>query len=211
MINPNNAPLSVFTFVPGWETPHEQGLLLSLASGFISNDPAYSITIVEIGSELGMSASLFCLAAQYEPNVDIICIDINKDAPFEANIKESGLEYQATLHTVYQDSKLIEFDTLIQDLMLNGEYISNLISLLFIDGDHSYDGALADLTNFTPHVAIGGIVAIHDCAVKTNIHPHQLHYEVYNAVHKWLAGNGSRDGFRFMFSVDSTMVFRRMK
>ena len=31
MINPNNAPLSVITGVPGWETVNEQFLLDSLA------------------------------------------------------------------------------------------------------------------------------------------------------------------------------------
>ncbi len=39
------------------------------------------------------------------------------------------------------------------------------IHFLFIDGDHSYEGCLADIQLWTPHVAKGGIVAIHDFGV----------------------------------------------
>ena len=205
MINPHNAHLSIFTAVPGWETPHEQGLLLSLASAI---NPAYGVydsrLIVEIGSEFGMSASLFALGA---PQAYIICIDINPDAPFMDNLRETKLNID-NVHPLFGDSQKIAimWERYVVELQVGKE-----IDLLFIDGDHSYNGALSDLTRYTPHVKHGGFLAIHDCAVKTNIHPHESHHEVYNAVHKWLAENGSRDGFRFMFSVDSTMVFRRMK
>lgn len=36
------------------------------------------------------------------------------------------------------------------------------VDLLFIDGDHSYEGALADLTGFAPKIVAGGILALHD-------------------------------------------------
>jgi hypothetical protein len=36
------------------------------------------------------------------------------------------------------------------------------ISLLWIDGDHSYRGAKADFDGFMPHVVPGGFVALHD-------------------------------------------------
>lgn len=39
------------------------------------------------------------------------------------------------------------------------------IHFLFIDGDHSYEGCLSDIQNWTPHVAKGGIIAIHDFGV----------------------------------------------
>jgi hypothetical protein len=35
--------------------------------------------------------------------------------------------------------------------------------LLLIHGDHSYDGCLADLTNWWPGLAAGGSVLLHDC------------------------------------------------
>jgi predicted O-methyltransferase YrrM len=39
-----------------------------------------------------------------------------------------------------------------------GEY-----DLLFIDGDHSYEGCLADLEKHFPRLAPGGHVLLHDC------------------------------------------------
>ncbi|WP_200387895.1 class I SAM-dependent methyltransferase [Thiocapsa imhoffii] len=36
------------------------------------------------------------------------------------------------------------------------------IDFLFIDGDHSYDGVLRDLTLFFPYVSDGGLIAFHD-------------------------------------------------
>jgi predicted O-methyltransferase YrrM len=36
------------------------------------------------------------------------------------------------------------------------------VDLLFIDGDHSYEGAFADLTGFVPKIVAGGILALHD-------------------------------------------------
>ena len=36
------------------------------------------------------------------------------------------------------------------------------IGFLFIDGDHGYEAVRRDLANWTPFVAIGGVVALHD-------------------------------------------------
>lgn len=36
------------------------------------------------------------------------------------------------------------------------------VELVFIDGDHSYDGLAADWTSWSPLVASGGLVALHD-------------------------------------------------
>jgi len=41
--------------------------------------------------------------------------------------------------------------------------------LLFIDGDHSYDGVRADFENYAPLVRPGGLIAFHD--VDSASHP----------------------------------------
>jgi predicted O-methyltransferase YrrM len=38
------------------------------------------------------------------------------------------------------------------------------IHMLFIDGSHRYEDVLADFENFLPHVAPGGVIALHDIA-----------------------------------------------
>ena len=42
--------------------------------------------------------------------------------------------------------------------MLAGEPVD----LLFIDGDHSYSGEMADYRAYEPFVRAGGIIALHD-------------------------------------------------
>jgi predicted O-methyltransferase YrrM len=39
----------------------------------------------------------------------------------------------------------------------------NSLDLVFIDGDHSYEGALGDFKNFFPKVKNGGVILAHDC------------------------------------------------
>ena len=41
------------------------------------------------------------------------------------------------------------------------------IDMLFIDGDHSYEGTLANLTDYEPKLNPGGIVAMHDFSYDT--------------------------------------------
>ena len=38
-----------------------------------------------------------------------------------------------------------------------------LVDLLFIDGDHSYEGCSADLENWYPNLEVGGHIVLHDC------------------------------------------------
>lgn len=42
---------------------------------------------------------------------------------------------------------------------------SDSIDLLFVDADHSFERALDDWVRWSPHVAIGGVVAFHDARV----------------------------------------------
>jgi len=41
------------------------------------------------------------------------------------------------------------------------------VDLLFLDGDHSYEGTLADLRGYVPKIKPGGILAMHDFAYDT--------------------------------------------
>jgi hypothetical protein len=34
--------------------------------------------------------------------------------------------------------------------------------MVFVDGDHSYEGCRGDIEAWTPHVRVGGVIAIHD-------------------------------------------------
>lgn len=67
---------------------------------------------------------------------------------FTATLRGAGLLEQVEVHRAYSHQLVREW--------------SRPIRLLWIDGDHTYDGARLDVTGFAPHVAPFGIVAIHD-------------------------------------------------
>lgn len=190
-----DAPRSPYTQIPGWETPVEQGVLIMAACavhGETKGKKFRSPTIVEIGSENGMSASIF---ATFAPSAAIYCIEVNEQANFMHNLQVLGLD--KNIVPVYGDSKKINWQ--------HGQ----IIDLLFIDGDHSFDGALADLRNFAPFVSQSGWLLLHDCACATNRQPHEQHYTVSAALNNFMAEQGHALGFRHMFSVDSMMCYRR--
>lgn len=201
----DNVPVSPYTGIKGWESNQEQGALIALATGV----PAGGV-ILEIGSEYGMSASIW---AKHSKASKIYCVEMNPDAPFLYNIGEKGLipieEMNARFKWLNQDSRFVDLDA-----ELEGD---KQLDLLFIDGDHSYEGAYDDLAHYSPYVKIGGFMAVHDVACATNKDPHPLHYAVNTAIHHWLTGIGQEDalkrprekGWQFLFTVDSLMVFRR--
>lgn len=192
-----DAPRSYITGVPGWETPDEQALLFLLAQEVPENG-----VIFEIGSEYGMSASIFAKAAQPR-QVMIGCVDLFPGDGINhhrQNLQEAGLESEY-IQRYRQDSKL--------GYVPNRRFVDRnhlTIDLLFIDGDHTYAGCAADIAAWTPHVRVGGKVAFHDTACLTNRQPHALHYEVSNAVADWAEANPN---WELDDMVDSIMVFVR--
>jgi len=187
--------ISPFTGVPGWLTEHEQGVLLILGNAISWKTFR---TIVEIGSELGQSASLL---ARYCHSANMICVDINEEAPFEHNLALLDIAVNA----IYQRSQTLDWEQTARALK-----IPKWIDLLFIDGEHSEVGVRGDLDNFARYINDDGYLVLHDCACSTNKMPHQQHYWVTAALQHWLAQYGHQNGFRHLFSVDSMMVYRRM-
>ena len=112
--------------------------------------------IVEIGSYLGRSAS-FIAAALKESNKTFFAVDT-----FENHAMTEGK--RDTLASFKENTK--PFNDHIQILQgLSAEVVRDFslsIDLLFIDGDHSYEGCLADLESWLPHVKEGGSIIFHD-------------------------------------------------
>lgn len=192
----NGAPASPYTGVPGWETLAEQEALLTYAAAV----PAKG-TIVEIGAEFGMSASLFCKFADI--SVRIYSVDL-----FPGNLMNV---HQANLSAARMGgrSRQLKGDS----AQIGRAWSLGKIDLLFIDGDHSYEGVQRDIAAWIPHVKPAGIVIFHDAAPKSNLNPHPLHYEVNQAINEWidrakLLGEPG-DWFEEQASVDTMRIFSR--
>jgi len=119
--------------------------------------------IVEIGSFKGRSTvGLATVAARYglgqvvaiDPHTapSVTCPDLEgKSSSFDeflASLKTAQVEKQVEVHRAFS-----------QDVARDW---SRPIRLLWIDGDHTYEGAKRDFDLFSPFLVEGGIIALHD-------------------------------------------------
>jgi len=114
----------------------------------------------ETGSFMGASALIFGLNS----TANVWCHDI---WTLDQNIKE--VEYPSENFFNFYD-KIREYNLLSRVFLVPGDSLKTYkvhkdksLDLAFIDGDHSYSGALGDLENFLPKVKEGGIILAHDC------------------------------------------------
>jgi hypothetical protein len=82
------------------------------------------------------------------------------------------------------------------------------VHLMFIDGDHHYEGVRADLENWTPKIVPGGIVAMHDYAPLPQHLALLPHLEgVRRAIAEW----AERSKWEQLSAPGSLAAFRRPK
>lgn len=100
--------------------------------------------ILEIGVRTGISTSAF-----------LVGLELNGGHLYSVDIEE-------------QCGKVVESQdwTFIHDSSRNVEAIKSQIpptlNVLFVDGDHTYEGTKADLESYSPLVVSGGLVICHD-------------------------------------------------
>jgi predicted O-methyltransferase YrrM len=133
-------------------TSEEKVLLYVLASKL--KQPSVA---VEIGSFLGSSATFIALGLRHKGQ--LYCVDTwNNDAMDEsAPPRDTFADFTKNVH---------DFRQTIVPLRGTSVSVSNTfarkIDLLFIDGDHSYDGCLNDWLSWNRYLAPGAVVAFHD-------------------------------------------------
>lgn len=101
--------------------------------------------IVEIGTWSGRSACFLALGSQEAKREKIYSIDINPQIKHDLIINQKDY-----IEFITGNSKEI------------GKNWDRPIRLLFIDGDHSYEGAKGDFVLFEKHVIINGTIILHD-------------------------------------------------
>lgn len=104
--------------------------------------------ILETGRLMGGSTVLLSLANQ---NVPIYSIDINPVDDVYARQVMDLCGVGINTHLIEGDSQKSKYDIILG------------YDVLFVDGDHSFDGCLNDLNNWWDDLPIGGHVILHDC------------------------------------------------
>jgi predicted O-methyltransferase YrrM len=107
-----------------------------------------SLGIVEVGRFHGGSTFLFACA---NPSVPVWSIDV--DPQDDGLLRRLFADYH-----VGRNVELIVGDSQRDELPEIGRF-----DLLFVDGDHSYEGCLADLEQLVPRLTPNGQIVLHDC------------------------------------------------
>jgi len=139
--------------IPGYLHPLECRFLYWLANRVSAGGVA-----LEVGSFKGKSSAN--IAAGLSAGSRLVCVDtwMNDAMPYDSNADVFS-EFEQNVRQ-YAD----RIDTHRNTSVTVSESWNQPIDLLFIDGDHSYEGCSSDLESWMPFVRPGGYVALHDSA-----------------------------------------------
>jgi predicted O-methyltransferase YrrM len=118
--------------------------------------------IVEIGSYRGRSTVMLAKVAAHYGRGPVVAIDPHNSPILlgPGSLKRSSYDDFLESLRIANIEKHVE-----SHVAYSGDVSASWtrpIRLLWIDGDHSYQGAKADFDGFLPHLAAGGVVALHD-------------------------------------------------
>ena len=127
---------------------------------------------VEVGAWMGSTTILLA-----DMGFRVFAVDHWMGSPGDPGVmtdkyKELG---QAALFNTFCKNMGHRLCTTVFPLVGDSEFIGNAwpadlkISFLLVDGDHRYPKAKQDIELWTPHVAPGGIIAIHDYGVFASV------------------------------------------
>lgn len=133
-------------------TSEERLMLFELAQG--------KKTILEIGSYMGASACCFGAALKNSLDGRIFCIDTwQNDAMTEGKKDTSELFLKNTIAFKKVIIPVKGYSTEVAHIV---QAKTSVIDVLFIDGDHSYEGAKSDWETYKDFLVEGSLVIFHD-------------------------------------------------
>lgn len=117
--------------------------------------------VVEIGTARG--GTLFVLCRMAADDAKIVSIDLPAGAG-GAGYPEWKLPILESFAKDGQKLQFLRADSHSDDTLesVRSKLAGEPIDLLFIDGDHSYDGALSDFSRYSQLVRPGGLICMHD-------------------------------------------------
>jgi len=119
--------------------------------------------ILEIGSFKGKSTTLLAKSVAFSGGDRVVAVDpLNLPAPTDPTDSHPEVlpeQFWTTLDT-NSIRHIVEFHQMTsQELAATW---NRPLRMLWIDGDHTYAGAMSDIESFSRHLSIGSIVALHD-------------------------------------------------
>lgn len=157
-----------------------EGFLASL-EGFglylLAHDGPGHGAIVEIGSFMGLSTCWLARGSMAANRELVTAVDHfggslehQADEPMESSILVSE---GTTFNRFQENLDRMGVAAHVQPIRANSADAATTwtepIRLLFIDGDHSYDGVARDLSLWSPFVVHGGVIALHDVGASPDV------------------------------------------
>ncbi len=152
--------------------PPDEGLALHDA-GQLATQSVPGSPLLEIGSYCGKSGVYLGAAAQLA-DVVVFAVDHHRGSEenqpgwewHEPDLVDPAVGRIDTLptfrHTIHDAGLEGSVVAVVADSPTLARFWSTPLALLFIDGGHGEDPAHRDYALWTPHIALGGILAIHD-------------------------------------------------
>jgi predicted O-methyltransferase YrrM len=109
--------------------------------------------VVEIGVDRGYSTRFLCHAAK-EIGGEVISVD-----------KEVNEGLKSELGGLADYWRFVNKDS----STAGNEWDEGEIDLIFVDGDHSFQGCNKDIEAWWPHIRVGGYMILHDYAVGSEV------------------------------------------
>lgn len=115
--------------------------------------------LVEIGSYLGASSSFIAagIRSSDNPNKKVYCVDTWTNIAMSEGQRETFGEFISNTSNSRDQIVAIKSDSKEAACSFNQP-----VSFLFIDGDHSYEGVMADVKAWFPLLQPGAVVVFHD-------------------------------------------------
>jgi predicted O-methyltransferase YrrM len=125
-------------------------------------------SVLEVGTFRGGTLALWCRLAEASAticSVDLRGGEYGAGYPWWRGVayKRSLPKSDQRLELIRGDSKSMAIVSRVKELFPRG------IEFIFLDGDHTYEGAKADFDNYIPMLAKGGVLAMHDIAAHPNM------------------------------------------
>ena len=111
--------------------------------------------VLEIGTANG--GTLYLLAWASDGNAHVVSLDVRGYDPLRVRMYAGFGRGTQRLDVLRADSQLETTRATVERLFGNQP-----LDVLFIDGDHSYDGVRSDFERYAPLVRPGGLIALHD-------------------------------------------------
>ena len=113
---------------------------------------------LEIGSHLGAS-SCYIAAGLAHNNGHLFCVDTWQNETMPDGVHDTFAEFHRNTYGLRQYITAVRKHS----ENLNNDDIATPLSLVFIDGDHSYDAVKGDFTLVSQWLSDDGVIAFHDC------------------------------------------------